>query len=205
LRELSGRIAHLIRWALGNRMPDLDRFLFKLLVIRCQAGDRFAFAELVSLCQPRLRAFLGKMLNDPHQADDIAQDVWMDVFRDLKRLTDPSAFLPWMYRIGRNRVFRMLRRPQLPTVSTDTTDAMAQAADEPEFTPEDARAVHAALDQLIPEHREVLLLRFIEDMSYDDIAAVVGCPVGTVRSRIHNAKHNLRRIIEPTTNQRSGL
>ena len=177
-------------------MADLDRVYLKLLAVRCQVGDGAAFTELVSLLQPRLRAFLGKLLADSHRVDDLAQDVWLDVFRDLKRLSDPGAFLPWIYRIARNRAFRVLRARVHPTFSIDETREIAQVTAEPQFTPDDARAVHSALDQLIPEHREVLLLRFIENMSYDDIAAVVGCPIGTVRSRIHNAKLHLRRIIE---------
>jgi RNA polymerase sigma-70 factor (ECF subfamily) len=64
-----------------------------------------------------------------------------------------------------------------------------------EFAAEDARRIYAALDQLSPEHREVLLLRFIEQMSYDDMAQATGCPLGTVRSRIHNAKRGLREIL----------
>jgi RNA polymerase sigma-70 factor (ECF subfamily) len=67
-----------------------------------------------------------------------------------------------------------------------------------EFTAEDAARVHAALDTLAPEHREVVVLRFIEDMSYDEIAKVAGCPVGTVRSRLHHAKRALRRVLEET-------
>src|SRR5947207_7133899 len=177
-------------------MADLDRVYWKVLLVRCQVGDRGAFEELVTQCQPRLRAFLAKMLPRTQNVDDAAQDVWMDVFRDLPKLADPGAFLPWMYRIARNRAFRMLRRKPHPTISIEATDAMAQATDDIDFDADDARGVHAALDQLIPEYREVLLLRFIEEMSYEDIAAVVEVPVGTVRSRIHNAKRILRGIIE---------
>src|SRR2546421_10052504 len=167
-------------------MADLDRVCWKVLLVRCQVGDRGAFEELVAQCQPRLRAFLAKMLPKTQNVDDAAQDVWMDVFRDLGQLSDPGTFLPWMYRIARNRAFRMLRRKIHPTIQIDDADAMAQATDDVDFSADDARAVHAALDKLIPEHHEVLLLRFIEEMSYDDIAAVVDVPIGTVRSRVHN-------------------
>jgi RNA polymerase sigma-70 factor (ECF subfamily) len=177
-------------------MADLDRVYWKVLLLRCQVGDRGAFEELVAQCQPRLRAFLAKMLSGKANVDDVTQDVWMEVFRDLRKLNDPGAFLPWMYRIARNRAFRALRRKTHPTIPIDETDAISQATDERDFGADDARAVHAALDRLIPEHREVLLLRFIEDMSYDDIAKVIDVPIGTVRSRIHNAKRILRGIIE---------
>src|SRR3954468_11928118 len=186
-------------------MPDpADLLYFKLLVVRCQAGDRFAIEELVARCQPRLRAFLAKMLPRSHSVDDASQDVWMDVFRDLKSLVDPGAFVPWMYRIARNRAFRVLRRSNLPTSAIDDV-AMTQADEQDQFDVEDVEQVRKALDDLVPEHREVLLLRFIEDMSYDDIARVVQIPVGTVRSRIHNAKRTLRRIIEEQLQRKTPL
>ena len=103
-----------------------DRFYFKMLVVRCQVGDRCAFAELVAEFQPRLGAFLGKMLGDVHQADDIQQDVWMDVFRDLRRLAEPASFIPWMYRIARNREFLALRRKSHPTIPIDIEAARVQ-------------------------------------------------------------------------------
>jgi len=173
-----------------------DRLYLSLLVVRCQVGGADAFTELVTLCQPRLRAFLYKLLANRQNIDDLAQDVWLEVFRALSRLNDPAAFLPWFYRIARNRAFRALRSNRAAVGSIDEIEAMDEHEDEPEFTAADAQAVHAAMDRLIPEHREVLLLRFIEDMSYDEIARVVDCPIGTVRSRVHNAKLRLRKIIE---------
>jgi len=173
-----------------------DRFYLEVLVVRCQTGDRAAFEEVVALCQPRLRGFLAKMLAAQGDSRDLAQEVWMDVFANLRSLRDPGSFLPWLYRIARNRVFRALRRQTPDLVSMDSVDAAGQADEPADFTAEDAQAVHAALDRLGPEHREVLLLRFIEDMSYADIAIVTGCQIGTVRSRIHNAKRALREIIE---------
>ncbi|MDP9172571.1 MAG: sigma-70 family RNA polymerase sigma factor [Planctomycetota bacterium] len=175
-------------------MTDLaDRLNRRLLVIRCQVGDAAAFEELVGFFQPRLRGFLFKMVRGRQSVNDLAQDVWMDVFRDLGTLSNPEAFVPWFYRIARNRAFRALRRRP---IMTEPIEPDALADETIDFTAEEAGAVHAALDELIPEHREVLLLRFMEEMSYEEIAGVVGCAVGTVRSRIHNGKVALRRIIE---------
>ena len=72
----------------------------------------------------------------------------------------------------------------------------AAATNDGDFSPEDAARIHAALDRLAAEHREVLVLRFLEEMTYDQIARVVGCQLGTVRSRLHYAKQALRRAIE---------
>jgi RNA polymerase sigma-70 factor (ECF subfamily) len=179
-------------------MTDIaDRLHWSLLVVRCQAGDQAAFEELVTEYQPRLRYFLGKMLRDPHAADDLLQEVWFAVFRDLRRLRNPGAFPAWLYRLARHRVYRELRNRQTFS-SLDGIDVPAEAGAEADFSAEDAERVHAALDRLAPEHREVLLFRFIEEMSYEDIARVIGCPLGTVRSRLHYAKHELRRILERT-------
>src|SRR5436189_4446507 len=99
-----------------------DRVYWRVLVVRCQAGDRTAFEELAARCQPRLRAFLYKMLPRHQSVDDLAQEVWMDVFRDLRRLADPGAFLPWFYRIARNRAFRILRGRQQTIGSLDNLE-----------------------------------------------------------------------------------
>jgi RNA polymerase sigma-70 factor, ECF subfamily len=177
-------------------MADANgRLYWQVLVVRCQLGNREAFAELVGRCQPRLRGFLQKMLRGRGSLDDVAQEVWVDVFQGLGRLADPGAFLPWLYRIAHNRAFRVLRRRQEAVVSMEDRD-VGYEAHEVEFSVDDAEAVHAALDELSPEHREALLLRFMEQMSYEDIARVMGCAVGTVRSRIHNGKVVLQRIIE---------
>jgi RNA polymerase sigma-70 factor, ECF subfamily len=181
-------------------MANPARLYERLLVIRCQARDHEAFAELVAIFQPRLRAFLYKMLGVPGAVEDLAQDVWMDVFHDLGRLNDPGAFTPWFYRIARNRVYRAMRRRPIATESLPE-DLADQSDDRPDFSAEEASQVKAAMDKISPEHREVLLLRFMEDMSYDDIAQVAGCQVGTVRSRIHNAKRVLREIIQKKETQ----
>jgi RNA polymerase sigma-70 factor (ECF subfamily) len=179
-------------------MSDAAEQLYEhVLVLRCQAGDPAAFEELVARYGPRLRYYLRKLLGGDG-ADDALQEVWCDAFRGLPRLLDPRALPAWLYRLARDRAFRQLRRRRVfvPLPEGDLPDP---AGDGDEFTAEDARQVHAALDRLAPEHREVLLLRFLEDMPYEDIARVTGCPVGTVRSRLHYAKHALRQVIEKET------
>jgi RNA polymerase sigma-70 factor (ECF subfamily) len=171
------------------------RFYTSVLVVRCQAGDRAAFAELVAAHQQRLFYFLRKMLGDRHTAEDALQDVWLAVFGDLPGLADPGAFVAWLYRIARHRVLRELRKRRRPLGSIEGHDFPVEAAPEEAFSA-DAEEVHAALDELAPEHREVLLLRFIEEMSYQEMASVLGCRLGTVRSRLHYAKGALRRALE---------
>jgi len=173
-----------------------DWFRERLLVLRCQAGDQLAFEELVILYQPRLRYFLRTMLREDRDVDDLLQEIWLDVYRGLARLSDPVAFAAWLYRIARNRTFRQLRKRHLSLRSLDGIDLPADPGDEALFSAEEAESIHLALDRLSEEHREVLLLRFIEEMSYEDIARVTDCSVGTVRSRLHYAKRTLRHVIE---------
>jgi RNA polymerase sigma-70 factor (ECF subfamily) len=181
-------------------MTDIaERVYRSLLVVRCQAGDRAALEELIALCQPRLRYFLAGMVGNPHDADDLLQEIWFDVYRGLARLADPGAFLPWLYQIARHRALRALRKRHVPVSSLEGVDVAEEEGESDDFSADDAELVHVALARLAPEHREVLLLRFVEEMTYDDIARVTDCPLGTVRSRLHHAKRALRRVMEATT------
>jgi RNA polymerase sigma-70 factor (ECF subfamily) len=176
-------------------MTDEARQIYeRLLVVRCQVGDEDAFREVVEAYAPRLRYYLRKLLVAPGDVEDLLQDVWYDVVRGVPRLADPAAFPAWLYRVARDRTFRRLRRRREPAQLGEEIDVAEEESDD--FSAEDAGRVHAALDDLAPEHREVLVLRFLEEMPYESIADVVGCPVGTVRSRLHYAKRALRRILE---------
>ncbi len=168
----------------------------RLLVVRAQAGDESAFVELVERYSPRLRYFLRKILASADSAEDALQDVWVDVLRHLPRLEDPLALRAWLYRIARDRAFGRLRKARRVEVPLDELQAVDPAtAEENDFSAEDAARIHAALDGLPEEQREVLVLRFLEEMSYDEIARVLGCQLGTVRSRIHYGKQALRRLL----------
>jgi RNA polymerase sigma-70 factor (ECF subfamily) len=171
-----------------------DQLYERVLVLRCQTGDEAAFAELVARYSPRLRYYLRKMLDDVPAAEDALQDVWLDAFRGVGRLAEPAALPAWLYRIARDRAWRILRRKHRhcrPLMECDRIDDYDAA-----FSIEEAARVHAGLDTLSPDQREVLVLRFLEELSYEDIARIVGCPVGTVRSRIHYAKGALRRALD---------
>jgi RNA polymerase sigma-70 factor (ECF subfamily) len=179
-------------------MTDAADWLYeRVLVLRCQAGDEAAFAELVARYQPRLRYYLRKMLREGHAAEDALQDVWLAVFRAVPRLADAGAFRAWVYRIARDRALREFRK-RTPHRSLEREDFIEGCAEEDAFSAADVERVHAALDELPPEQREAVVLRYIEDMSYEEMAQVVGCPLGTVRSRLHYAKRALRRLLERT-------
>ena len=191
-------------------MPDAAAQIYeRLLVLRGQAGDETALAELIARYSPGLRFFLRNLADQPASADDLLQETWFDAYRRINRLRRPEAFAAWLYRIARDKAFgeRRRRRPPVATLDADHDDAFTASADADDddapFTPDDAARVRAALDRLPPDHREVLVLRFVEGMSYEQIADVVGHPVGTVRSRLHYAKRALRARLEPLTPERT--
>ena len=178
----------------------LERISDLVLVLRIQSGDEEAFAGLVAKYSPRLRFFLNKLLGeDEHRVDDALQDVWLNVYRGIQRLKDPQALSAWLYRIAHDRAAKKYRRRKLPTQPLEQShvgDQTAGGSTNGALLPEDAEWIHRALDQLSPEHRKVLILRFLEEMTYEDVSRVTQLPIGTVRSRIHYAKGALRRIIE---------
>jgi RNA polymerase sigma-70 factor (ECF subfamily) len=173
-----------------------ERLYERLLVLRCQTGDGNAFTELVERYDRRLRYYLRKMLQETDRLDDLAQETWLDVFRSLPRLLEPGAFGAWFYRLARDRAYRELRKRSMPCRPLGEAELAVTNGAPDDFSAEDAARVHRALDDLEPEHREALVLRFLEEMSYEDIARVTACPLGTVRSRLHYAKRALRRALE---------
>jgi RNA polymerase sigma-70 factor (ECF subfamily) len=175
-----------------------DRCYEQILVLRCKAGDDAAFTELVERYSPRLRYYLRKMLDQPESADDALQEIWLDVFLGLPKLADSLAFPAWIYRVARNRCALAWRKRDRAHRLVAELQSFGESDEEqePEFNAEDAVRVHGALDELAPEHREVLVLRFLQDMSYEDVAKTIGCQLGTVRSRLHYAKRALRHALE---------
>jgi RNA polymerase sigma-70 factor (ECF subfamily) len=165
-----------------------------VLVLRCQLGDEAAFERLVANYSPKVRYYVWRLAGRQHQEEDILQAIWLAVWSQLPKLRNPEAFRAWLYRIARNIALQGLRNRVDHVPLEDDHPAPADA--EERFSKEEAAAVHAALDAISPAHKEVLVLRFLEDMSYEEIAEIVGCSVGTVRSRIYYGKKHLRSIME---------
>jgi RNA polymerase sigma-70 factor (ECF subfamily) len=170
-----------------------DDLRLHLLVLRCQAGDERAFAGLMETFSGRTMAYLEGLLSE--DAEDVHQEVWLAVYRGIRSLANPGAFRTWLFRTTRHRAIDFLRKRKRErelfseaTVdedfSDDVTDEIPDAID--------AGELDAALAAMPPPHREVLLLRYRDDLSYHEIALVVGCPVGTVRTRLHHAKRRLQ-------------
>ncbi|GAB0152543.1 MULTISPECIES: RNA polymerase sigma factor RpoE [Marinobacterium] len=184
----------------------------QLLVKRVQAGDKRAFDLLVKQYQHKIIGLIGRYVYDQHEALDVAQEAFIKAYRALPGFRGDSAFYTWLYRIAintaKNHLVARNRRP--PDVDVDVDDAQYLGA-ENELrdleTPENAlyrdemeRVVKQTLDRLPEDLRVALTLREFEGMSYEDIANVMDCPVGTVRSRIFRAREAIDKEIAPLLN-----
>lgn len=179
-----------------------DRILLHVLVVRCQAGDEAAFARLLDRFGPRTLGYLERLVGE--EAEDVHQELWLEVYRRIAQLTTPAAFVTWLFTVARHRAVDFLRhrrrsRELLDDVATEAAvhGAPSVDADGPGL-PDGTADLRAAIAALAPLHREVVVLRYQEELSYAEIAAVVGCSVGTVKSRLHYARHQLQAAMART-------
>ena len=176
-------------------MDRLDQLRQRVVVLKCQLGDRAAWEELYRRYNPPLGYYLRRLMGDGQSAADAQQETWLAVVRHIARLRSPEAFTVWFYRIARSKVMGVLGDSHEHVPLDEQAAEVPDDQDDP-FTGDEAGRVHAGLAALSPPHREVLVLRFMEELSYEQVADVVGCSVGTIRSRIHYAKAALRRQLE---------
>lgn len=169
---------------------------FEWLALRCQAGEAGAFEDLIAVMERPLLYYATSLTGDQDAALDVLQDVWIKAMRGIRRLKSTRALRAWLYAITHasavDRIRRDYARDKAEQLQFETFDE----ADEPRFDHEDARAVHQALGRISVKHREALVLHFLKDLSMEEIASVIGCSVGTVKSRIHYAKLAMKQILE---------
>jgi RNA polymerase sigma-70 factor (ECF subfamily) len=171
------------------------------LVARVQRGDKRAFDLLVLKYQRKIMRLLARMIREPAEIEDVTQEAFIKAYRALPQFRGESAFYTWLYRIAintaRNWQSAHNRRPNTSSIieneDGETFDEIDNLTDI--STPESVLAsrqvadtVNAAMQSLPEDLRTAILLREIEGMSYDDIAQAMGCPIGTVRSRIFRAR-----------------
>lgn len=191
----------------GNREIDHE------LVLRAQKGDKRAFGMLVDKYQRKLARLLSRMIRDQAEIEDVVQESFIKAYRALPNFRGDSAFYTWLYRIGintaKNYLVSMGRRP---SVSTDIEIEDAENFEDgnelrtmetPEsllMTKEIARNVNDSVESLPEDLRTAITLREIEGLSYEEIATIMGCPIGTVRSRIFRAREAIALKLRPLLN-----
>lgn len=176
----------------------VDPLSLHLLVLRCQTGDERAFAQLLAMFGERTLGYLRGLVGD--DADDVQQDVWLSVYRGIGGLANPGAFRTWLFQTTRHRAVDFLRRRKrerelLDEVASELAVDTADVNDDAGLGGVDETILDTALLGIPPPQREVLLLRYRDDLSYNEIALVVGCPIGTVRTRLHHAKRRLQELL----------
>lgn len=195
--------------------PDSDL----LLVERANAGDQRAFGLLVLKYQRRIQRLIGRMVRDVDLVEDIAQETFIRAYRALHQFRGDAQFYTWLYRIAVNTAKKaLLELKRDPTVSesflaSDEEDETSWRKNEPisDETPETvlaakeiAAVVNAAMDALPDDLKQAVSLREIEGLSYDEIALVMNCPIGTVRSRIFRAREVISARIKPLLEKQTG-
>jgi RNA polymerase sigma-70 factor (ECF subfamily) len=174
------------------------------IVARVRNGDREAFAKLVLKYQSRVFTLAMRILDNRSEAEDIAQDIFVKVFQSLHDFRGASRFSTWLYRIAVNHCLNHIRRrtrQQQTFVVTESEEWMQESSgSNPQKTLEQKERwalVQAKLQLLSPEHRTIVLLRDFEGLSYEEIADVLQLESGTVKSRLHRARMELKALLEP--------
>lgn len=190
--------------------PVTEREVDLALVERVRRGERHAFDLLVIKYQRKIMRLLSRMIHDPAEVEDVAQEAFIKAYRALPQFRGESAFYTWLYRIAlntaRNWQAASFRRPAtvtpLENEDGETFDQIDGLSDQ--STPESlmasrqvAQAVNEAIDALPDDLRAAIVLREIEGMSYEEIASTMQCPIGTVRSRIYRAREAIAARLRP--------
>jgi RNA polymerase sigma-70 factor (ECF subfamily) len=187
-----------------------DREIDRQLVERAQRGDKRAFELLVEKYQRKLARLLSRLIRDPGEVEDVAQEAFIKAYRALPSFRGDSAFYTGLYRIGINTAKNYLvamgrRAPTSTEVEAEAAEAqeggdLLRDINTPEsvlLSKEIGDTVNAAIESLPEELRSAIQLRELEGMSYEEIAKLMDCPIGTVRSRIFRAREAIAERLKP--------
>jgi RNA polymerase sigma-70 factor (ECF subfamily) len=187
-----------------------DREVDQALVERAQKGDKQAFGLLVSKYQRKLGRLLSRLIRDPAEVEDVTQEAFIKAYRALPSFRGDSAFYTWLYRIGVNTAKNYLvsqgrRAPTTTEFDSEEAETFEEGdqlrdINTPEhllLTKQIGATVTAAMEALPEELRTAIMLREIEGLAYEEIAAIMECPIGTVRSRIFRAREAVAEKLRP--------
>ena len=187
----------------GGEIPVSQRD--RALVERCQRGDHSAFDELVTLYRGKVYAMILNMIRNDADAWDLSQEVFMKAWKALPKFEARSAFYTWLYRITHNVTYDWLRKKKIanvgefeddvglaPEPGAPTAPRTAESPDSAMERGELRGKIARAIEDLSPDHREVILRKEVDGLSYKEIAESVGCSIGTVMSRLFYARKKLQ-------------
>lgn len=182
------------------------------LVLRVQQGDKHAFDLLVIKYQHRIIQLANRYIKDPSEAQDVAQETFIKAYRALADFRGDSAFYTWLYRIAINTAKNVITSKvkhsgeydiDIQDAEQQKNEPQLQSMDTPEqllLNDEILRIINTAIEELPEDMRVAITLREIDGMSYEDIAKIMDCPIGTVRSRIFRAREAIDKQLNPLLN-----
>lgn len=165
------------------------------LALRCQSGEPDAFADLIAVMERPLFYYALKLTRNEDSARDVLQETWIRVIRTIRGVKQPEHLRAWLFRLVHGICVDTVRRHTARERAEEKLGADFDETIEETISTDDTAAVHVALDQLEPPLREVLVLHFLEDFAISEIAQIVCCPEGTVKSRLHYAKKAMKVIL----------
>ncbi len=186
-------------------MPEENE---KTLIDKCRKGDIHAFEELISSYEKKIFNIVYRIVGDYNDAEDISQEIFIKVFRSINNFKERSSFYTWLYRIAVNECMDILKKKkktaaysidtpiqteddQIPREIKDYGESPEEKVERKELR----NYIESALNSVTYEHRTMIVLRDIQGLSYEEIAEIVKCPAGTVKSRINRARKALKELL----------
>jgi RNA polymerase sigma-70 factor (ECF subfamily) len=198
--------------AAGAQSPPLSTLTDPEIVVLARKGSEQAYRELLTRYERPVFSLIFRMVRDRETAEDLAQETFIKVLNNLDRYSPEFKFSSWLFKIANNLTIDHLRRRRVDTISIEgapdavtsesakaTSIAVASGGESPLEELESRElgsAIERAIGKLRPEYRACIMLRHVEDKSYEEIAEIVKLPLGTVKTYIHRARHELRAALE---------
>ena len=180
----------------------------KLLIEKAQSGDPIAFEDLIAIHQKNIFSIAYRIAGNQNDAEDMAQEVLIKIFKNLNQFKGNSKFSTWLYRVTTNTCLDMKKKIMKHSsysldqnLETDegsiSTEIQDNSPTPEQYAEQNAvqRAVNQAISNLNDQHKKVIILRDVQGFSYEEIADMLGCSVGTVKSRINRARAQLKKIL----------
>lgn len=180
------------------------------LIAECLNGDTTSFGELVRRYQDRLFNTVYRLVDNADDAQDVVQDTFINAYQSLDSFKGDSLFFTWLYRIAVNTAISFKRkRRAMVRIDSGGSNPLIEPLDPSEMTRpghameqvEQEQKIQQALGRLSAEHRAVLVMKDMEGQKYEDMADLLGVPIGTIRSRLHRARLELREVLEQMENE----
>jgi RNA polymerase sigma factor (sigma-70 family) len=178
-------------------LTEKEAIYYELLVLRCRQGQKSAFEELVRMWEQRLFYYIRRLVDDEQEAWQILQEIWVKVLRGIRKLREPRKLPTWLYITARNTAISHIRHENArQSFFENSKNISSNVGRDCTLSFDDAEQVHYGLGRISLQHRDVLTLFFLQDLSAEEIGEVLEVPVGTVKSRLYYAKRALKAVLE---------